>query len=57
MKIIKRLFRFTFISSPKTLAEQVVYNSDRIGAITVILMILMVFLCIFGKLPSWSIYN
>lgn len=55
MKTIKNLFKFTFISAPKTLADQVVYNSAKIGFLTVLIMILMVFMTLFGNLPIWSI--
>ena len=55
MKAIKRLFKYTFISTPKTIAEMVQFNSDRIGFLTVMIMIIMVFMAMFGKLPMWTI--
>ena len=50
MKAIKRLFKYTFISAPKTMAEMVEFNSDRIGALTTIIMISIVLLALFGVL-------
>ena len=55
MKVLKKLIKFTFVSAPKTLAEKVEYNSERIGVLTVIIMIIIVFMTMFGKLPMWTI--
>ena len=55
MKTIKRLFNYTFISAPKGIADMVQFNSDRIGFLTVMIMIIIVFMAMFGKLPMWSI--
>lgn len=55
MKTIKRLFKYTFISTPKTISEMVQFNSDRIGFLTVMIIIIMVFMAMFGKLPMWTI--
>jgi hypothetical protein len=54
MKTLKKLFKYTFISAPKTMVEMVEFNSARIGVLTVLIMIIMVFMAIFGKLPTWS---
>ncbi len=54
MKILKKLFKYTFISTPKTIAEMIEFNSDRIGVLTVLLMIIIVFMTLFGKLPTWT---
>lgn len=55
MKVLKRLIKFTFVSAPKTVAELAEFNSDRIGVLTVIIMIIIVFMAMFGKLPMWTI--
>lgn len=55
MKVLKRLIKFTFVSAPKTVAELAEFNSDRIGVLTVVIMILIVFMAMFGKLPMWTI--
>lgn len=55
MKTIKRLFKYTFISTPKTMIEMVEFNSDRIGVLIVLLMIAMIVFAFMGYLPMWSI--
>ena len=55
MKTLKKLFKYTFISTPKTMVEMVEFNSARIGILTVVIMIIMVVLGFIGHLPMWTI--
>ena len=55
MKTLKNLFKYTFISAPKTVAEMVEFNSARIGFLTGVIMIIMVFMAMFGLLPMWTV--
>jgi len=56
MKNIKRIYKYT-LSAPKTVVELAEYNSDRIGVLTVVIMIVIVALAFTNLLPTWTFIN
>lgn len=54
MKNLIELVKFTFFTTPRSAAMWAQQNEQRIGFVTVIIMILIVFLTLFGQLPTWS---
>lgn len=49
-----QLVKFTFFTTPRSAAMWAQQNEQRIGFITVMIMILIVFLTLFGQLPTWT---
>ena len=53
-KIIK-FIKFTFFTTPKDAWELANQNSGKIGFLTVLVMVLIVYLALIGYLPTWTV--
>lgn len=54
MDKIINFVKFTFFTTPRSAAMWAQQNEQRIGFMTVMIMILIVFLTLFGQLPTWT---
>lgn len=54
MKTILKFIKFTFFTTPRSALEWAQQNEQRLGTLTVVAMVIIVLLMLFGQLPTWT---